>query len=132
MPCHMFGVLCTSSCSCRLSGGIANKMVVVVTAISASITMMTATKRGTRCFCSQTTIGFRTHREKKNQREQQDYRLQRAQDEPDDKNEKDQPNDAPRAIVTQRCVRVFAMCLVHNQGMMASQPSYAFLTTNEH
>ena len=27
-------------------------------------------------------------------------------------------------------VFLLAMCLVHNHGMMASQPSYAFLTTN--
>jgi hypothetical protein len=40
--------------------------------------------------------------------------LQRAQDQPDDKYEKHQPNDAPRAKITQRGVRVLAMRFVHN------------------
>jgi hypothetical protein len=62
------------------------------------------------------------HREKKHQREQQDYRLQRAQDQPDDEYEKNQPNDPPRAIITHRGVRVHAMRFVHKQGARASQP----------
>ena len=60
MPCHTSGALRTSSCVCRANGGIAKTIIVVATAMSASISRITPRKRGTRCFCNQTTIGFRT------------------------------------------------------------------------
>ena len=60
MPCQTLGALRTSSCVCLVSGGMAKTMMVVVIATSASISRITLTKRGTRCFCNQTTIGLRT------------------------------------------------------------------------
>ena len=60
MPCQTLGVLRTSSWVCWVNGGIAKRTMVLVTAISASISKITLRKRGTRCFCNQTTIGLRT------------------------------------------------------------------------
>ena len=53
------------------------------------------------------------HCEKKNQCEEQNHRLQRTQNQPDDEQQEDQPDDAPRPVITQRRMLVLVIRFFH-------------------
>ncbi len=73
---------------------------------------------------------IKNHRQKKNQREKQNHRLKRAQNQPDDDQQEDEPDDAPRTVITQRTMLIFILRFFHDQGVTASQPSCSRRLTN--
>src|SRR5207248_11549839 len=55
----------------------------------------------------------KNHGEEKNDREEQDHRLKRPQNEPEDNEQKDQPDNVPSAAVTQRRVLISMIGFFH-------------------
>jgi len=55
----------------------------------------------------------KNHGEEKNDREEQDHRLKRTQNEPDDDEQKDQPDNVPGATITQRSLLIVLSGLFH-------------------
>ena len=55
----------------------------------------------------------KNHGEEKNDREEQDHRLKRAQNEPDDNKQRDQPDNAASVAVTQRRVLILVIGFFH-------------------
>ncbi len=48
----------------------------------------------------------KNHGEEKNDREEQHHRLKRAQNEPRDNQQKDEPDDTPSAVIAQRSLLI--------------------------
>ena len=65
------------------------------------------------------------HGQKKNEREQQYHRFQRAHDQPGDDQQKNQPHNPPGAVITQRRMLILVIGFFHDQGS-AGFPAYAF------
>ena len=55
----------------------------------------------------------KNHGEEKNDREEQDHRLKRAQDQPRHNKQKDQPDNVPSAAVTQRRILILVIGFFH-------------------
>jgi hypothetical protein len=67
----------------------------------------------------------KNHGEEKYEREEQDHRLKRPQNQPNDDEQKDEPDNPPRAVITQRSVLIFVIGLFH--GM----PIFVLLAWND-
>ena len=57
---------------------------------------------------------IKDHGQKKNEREEQNHRLKRMQKQPDDNQQKNEPDDSPCAVITQWSVLIFVLGFVHN------------------
>ena len=58
------------------------------------------------------------HGQKENQREQQYDRFQRAHDQPENDQQKNHPDDAPGAVITQRGVLILATGFFHEGSLL--------------
>ena len=59
------------------------------------------------------------HGEKEHQREEQYHRLQRAQDQPDNDQQKNEPDDAPGAMITQRRMLILVIGFFHGMRIVS-------------
>src|SRR5207248_9276194 len=60
----------------------------------------------------------KNHGEEKNDREEQDHRLKRAQDQPRHNKQKDQPDNVPSAAVTQRRILILVIAFSHEMRIV--------------
>src|SRR6267142_777881 len=102
MPCQTPGALCIRSWVCLASGGIAKRTMVPTTAINASIRENHAHEARNVAFVQPDDDRVKNHGEKKNDREEQNHRLKGPQKQPGDDEQKDEADDPPCAVITQR------------------------------